>query len=77
MGVPNDLPEPYEAASVSLPKRMSTYGMISLSSAMRNGGTSQMKGADRFTHIVLPVAAQCLPLATIVGTETVMKKPAE
>ena len=74
MSQPSDLAN--VAASDSLPKSTSTYGMHSIIADL-NGGTSMRKGAERFMVYVLPAAAACLATLSMESGETVRKKPAE
>merc|ERR1711904_48873 len=62
-------------ASVSLPKRKSTKGMVSTNTFLK-GGTCMMKGADKFMQYRAPVFMASWDASLIDAGDTVMKKPA-
>merc|ERR1711865_1150534 len=62
-------------ASVSLPNRKSTKGMVSTKMAL-NGGTCIRNGAERFMQYKEPSLNFCCEANLMASPETVAKKPA-
>lgn len=60
------------ALTVSLPNKMSTYGMISIKGCLKNW---LMKGAERFMQKILLLSEACFATFRMDSGDTVKKKP--
>lgn len=58
--------------TVSLPNKMSTYGMTSIKGSLKNW---LMKGAERFMQKILLLSETCFATFRMDSGDTVKKKP--